>query len=117
MTTKIITAKTPDPITGLTKSFLGWQFSASTVQDTFEGCNIVWTAGWSWQITPVPGTGDRTTTPPTPPTWAATFAKPGVTSTLQVKDPDWIAFDGTFVWSLPDSEIGNYTVTDRPEEG
>lgn len=112
MTTKVITSKAPDPITGLTKSFLGWQFSGSTVQDAFEGCNIIWTAGWSWQISPVPGTGDLTTTPPTPPVWIATFAKAGMTS-LQIKDPDWIAFDGTFVWCVSNSEIGNYTVVDQ----
>lgn len=47
-----------------------------------------------------------------PPLWAAKFAKAGITS-LQVKDPDWIAFDGTFVWCLPNSEIGNYIVTDQ----
>jgi hypothetical protein len=109
--TSILTSKNPDPVTGLTKTFLGWQLSTSTIQDAFTGCDTSWAAGWWPNVQPVPGTGDITTTPPTPPLWAVQFQKPDFTAVV-VTEPDWIAFDGQFVWSISAADVAaNYTVT------
>jgi hypothetical protein len=111
MATNILTANNPDPLTGLNPVFLGWQFSGPTLADAFFGINLCWFAGWKFQLTEVPDTGDPTTSPPTPPLWAVQFTQPDITAVV-VTDPDWIVFDGKYVRALSVADVAaNYTVT------
>lgn len=107
MATHVLT--TTDPITGLTKSFLGWQVSPATLADVYEGCNKIWEAGWDWHIGRREGTGDKTATPPTPPDWWLQLTLENVTA-VAVDVSEWFVFDGKFVQKLTDAEVTeNYT--------
>jgi len=108
MATQIATANTPNPLTGLSKSFLVWHYTEATLADAFLACNTCWMAGWMPKIAPIPNTGDPTTA--TPPTWGVQFTKNNFEGVF-VADPDWIAFDGTYVWGIANADIPNYTLT------
>lgn len=114
MTTYKLTANSPDQITQLHREFVGWHFSASTIADAFQGMNTAYFAGWKPVASIIDGTGDLTTTPPTMPTWKVQFVKENIMG-VHVDDPDWICFDGQFVFGLADADVAeNYTVTAQP---
>lgn len=113
MTTSILTPNTPNALTGFANPVLGWLFTAATALDTFEGCNIVFAAGWVAQLGPL------SNSPPTAPIWEITFSKHvalanGVDSLVNVlvNDTDYFAFDGQNVWNIPQATVSSdYTVT------
>jgi hypothetical protein len=112
--TYVLTPNAPDPLTGLTNPVLGWQFSGETALDAFEGCNIVFQAGWVASLGPLASSplGQA-------PIWELTFISTvpvpaGGTIEVPVvaNDTDYFAFDGRNVWTIPLADIqANYTVT------
>lgn len=113
MTTSILTPKAPNSLTGFANPVLGWQFTAATALDTFEGCNVVFAAGWVAQLGPL------SNSPPDAPLWQIIFIKHvalanGVDSVVNViiNDTDYFAFDGLNVWGIPQATVqSDYTVT------
>jgi hypothetical protein len=105
MATSLLTPKTADPVTGLTTDLIAWHFTASAVQDVFEGCNLLATGGWTWNIMP------DATSATNPPLWQIHIQKGGFPPVI-VNDTDWICYDGRYVIKLTDSEVtADYTTT------
>jgi len=103
--TNLLTPKAADPVTGLTIPFLGWHFTGSTVQDVFEGCNLLATGGWTWNIMPDP------TSETTPPLWQIHIQNGGFPPVI-VRDTDWICYDSRFVVALTQDEVAaDFTVS------
>lgn len=104
MATHILTPNTANQYSGLTNPILGWQFTAATALDVFDGCNLIRQSGWSWQITPDPANDAL---------WTMQIAKGGY-APLTVADTQWFVFDGYFVRVLDQADVeANYTVTTR----
>jgi hypothetical protein len=113
VTTYLLTPNSPDPLTGLTSSVVGWQFSGPTAMDAFEGCNIIYMAGWTAAMGPMTMNSDNI------PIWelviTSTVAVPAggtIEVPVVVADPDYFVFDGRNVWTIPLADVqANYTVT------
>lgn len=110
MTTYVLTAKEPHPITGLKPEMLGWHFSSATAMDVFDGMRFIQRGGWTWLMMPHPARwADQQlwlyhTTPDK--------VSANLVPDLKVDNTQWFAFDGLSVRVLEnDVAETDYDVT------
>ena len=100
----MLTPKQANPLTGVTSPVVGWQFTSSTIADVYQGCNVVFQAGFVPKLGPVPGNTA------VPPLWGLAITKGGVAD-LIVQDTDYFVFDGFNVRVVTQADAqANYTV-------
>jgi hypothetical protein len=96
MATYKLTPNQPDPLTGLTNSFIGWHFIEAEATDAIEGAKRLQGAGYYWDIHPDPDNVALI---------RMTITQPPTGGTIQVHESDWFTLDGQFVRVLLDLEV------------
>lgn len=105
MATNILTPNSPDPVTGLTNSVLGWQLSAAKLADVYAGICAIAKAGYTSQLSTIDIVNHD------PPLFAWNFSKAG-DQPVVINNEDWCAFDGKHAWVISDDDVSNnMTVT------
>jgi len=110
LSTWILTPNTPNQLTGIASSVLGWQLTLATALDALTGCNLVYSIGW------VPKLSILTNSAPNAPIWQLVFTNGVPPNVVQivVNDTDWFVTDGLNLWKIPQATVtANYVVTQK----